>query len=181
MTSASLSAMERLPYPADERQARDSLYQFKINNCIVQQRAVFQFQSFIKTGSTVCWSVLQLSGRPFSIRCLLTLYRARFLSLPHALLSPSLSISPFLSPRMLECVVGLWWKCGSSPIQVYVTVGRDILCLILWHVMMPPIAHGQTWLFQPLTVSTVPNTGRNQSDSGYRGLDEEDWMPGGSE
>ena len=37
-----------------------------------------------------------------------------------------------------------------------------------------PIAHGQTWLFQPLPVSTVPNTGRNQSDSGYRGLDEEE-------
>ena len=41
---------------------------------------------------------------------------------------------------------------------------------------MPPIARGQTWLFQPLPMSTVPNTGRNQSDSGYRGLDEEeDW------
>ena len=39
---------------------------------------------------------------------------------------------------------------------------------------MPPIARGQTWLFQPLPVSTVPNTGRNQSDSGYRGLDEEE-------
>ena len=38
---------------------------------------------------------------------------------------------------------------------------------------MPPIARGQTWLFQPLQVSTVPNTGRNQSDSRYRGLDEE--------
>ena len=48
---------------------------------------------------------------------------------------------------------------------------------------MPPIARGQTWLFQPLPVSTVPNTGRNQSDSGYRGLDEEailktlHWLP----
>ena len=38
---------------------------------------------------------------------------------------------------------------------------------------MPPITCGQTWLFQPLPMSTVPNTGRNQSDSGYRGLDEE--------
>ena len=35
-----------------------------------------------------------------------------------------------------------------------------------------PIARGQTWLFQPLPVSTVPNTGRNQSDSGYRRIDE---------
>ena len=70
--------------------------------------------------------------------------------------------------------ISLWWKCGSSPIQMYVTVGRDRLCLILWHVVMPPIARGQTWLFQPLPVSTVPNTGRNQSDSGYRGLDEEE-------
>ena len=38
---------------------------------------------------------------------------------------------------------------------------------------MPPTARGQTWVFQPLPVSTVPNTGRNQSDSGYRGLDED--------
>ena len=77
-----------------------------------------------------------------------------------------------------ECrkdVVGLWWKGGSYPIRMYVTVGRDRLCIILWHVVMPPIARGQTWLFQPLPVSTVPNTGRNQSDSGYRGLDEENW------
>ena len=37
-----------------------------------------------------------------------------------------------------------------------------------------PIARGQTWLFQPLPVSTVPNTGRNQYDSGHRGLDEEE-------
>ena len=46
----------------------------------------------------------------------------------------------------------------------------------LWHVVMPPIARGQTCLFQPLPVSTVPNTGRNLSNSDYRGLDEEDWM-----
>ena len=39
---------------------------------------------------------------------------------------------------------------------------------------MPPIVHGQTWLFQPLPVSTVPNTGRNLSNSNYRGLDEEE-------
>ena len=35
-----------------------------------------------------------------------------------------------------------------------------------------------TWTylaFQPLPVSTVPNTGRNQSDSGHRGLDEEEY------
>ena len=55
---------------------------------------------------------------------------------------------------------------------MYVTVGRDRLCIILWHVVMPPIARGLTWLFQPLPVSTVPNTGSNQSDSGHRGLDE---------
>ena len=47
---------------------------------------------------------------------------------------------------------------------------------------MPPIARGQTWLFQPLPVSTVPNTGSrpNQSDSGCGGLDEEEysrWHP----
>ena len=41
-------------------------------------------------------------------------------------------------------------------------------------VVMPPIARGQTWLFQPLPVSTVPNTGRNLSNSNYPSLDEED-------
>ena len=40
--------------------------------------------------------------------------------------------------------------------------------------VMPPMARGQTWVFQLLPVSTVPNTGRNQSDSGYRGLDDDD-------
>ena len=39
---------------------------------------------------------------------------------------------------------------------------------------MPPIARGQAWLYQPSPVSTVPNTGRNQSNSNYRGLDEEE-------
>ena len=42
----------------------------------------------------------------------------------------------------------------------------------------PAIARGQTWLLQPVPVPTVPNTGRNQSDSAYRGLDEEDWRLG---
>ena len=42
---------------------------------------------------------------------------------------------------------------------------------------MPPIARGQTWLCQPLPVSTVPNTGRNLSNSNCRGLDEEEeWL-----
>ena len=36
---------------------------------------------------------------------------------------------------------------------------------------MPPIARGQTWLCQPLPVSTVPNTGRSLTV--YRGLDED--------
>ena len=41
---------------------------------------------------------------------------------------------------------------------------------------MPPIARGQTWLCQPLPVSTVPNTGRNLSNN-CRGLDEEEkWL-----
>ena len=39
---------------------------------------------------------------------------------------------------------------------------------------MPPIERGQTWLFQPLPLSTAPNTGSNLSKSKYRGLDEED-------
>ena len=32
---------------------------------------------------------------------------------------------------------------------------------------------GQTWFFQPLPVSTVPNTGENRYNSNYRGLDQE--------
>ena len=47
----------------------------------------------------------------------------------------------------------------------------------MYHLMirlMPPIARGQTWLFQPLHVSTVPNTGRNMSNSDCLGLDEEE-------
>ena len=48
------------------------------------------------------------------------------------------------------------------------------LCLILWHVVMPPIARGHTWLYQPSPVSTVPNTGRNLSNSNYGGHDEEE-------
>ena len=44
----------------------------------------------------------------------------------------------------------------------------------LCHVVMPPIAHGQTWLCQPLPVSTVSNTGRNLSNSNCRGLDAEE-------
>ena len=47
------------------------------------------------------------------------------------------------------------WKLS----QTDVTVGGDRLCLILLHVLMPPIAPGQTWLSQPLSVSTVPNLG----------------------
>ena len=47
-------------------------------------------------------------------------------------------------------------------------------CITLWHVVMPPIARGQTWLCQPLPVSTVPNTGRNISNSNCQGLDEEE-------
>ena len=39
---------------------------------------------------------------------------------------------------------------------------------------MPPIARGQTWPWQPLPVSTVPNTGRNLSNSNCLGLDEEE-------
>ena len=39
---------------------------------------------------------------------------------------------------------------------------------------MPPIARGQTWLCQPLPVSTVPTTGRNLSNSNYRVLDGEE-------
>ena len=71
--------------------------------------------------------------------------------------------------------VGPWWKCVSSLIQMYVTVGRDRVCLILWYVVvMPPITRGQAWLCQPLAVSTVPNTGRNISISNYRGLEEEE-------
>ena len=36
------------------------------------------------------------------------------------------------------------------------------------------IARGQTWLFQPLPVSTVPNTRRSLSNSNYRWFEEND-------
>ena len=55
------------------------------------------------------------------------------------------------------------WKLS----QTDVTVGTDRQCLILWHVMMPPIA--------PWTDLAMPNTGRNLPNSIYRGLDEEDY------
>ena len=60
-----------------------------------------------------------------------------------------------------------YWICESSLIQMHVTVVRDRLCIILWHVVMPPIARGHTWLYQPLPVSTVPNSGRNLSKRGH--------------
>ena len=47
-------------------------------------------------------------------------------------------------------------------------------CIIVWHVVMPQIARGQTWLCQLLPESAVPNTGRKLSNSNYRGLDEEE-------
>ena len=60
---------------------------------------------------------------------------------------------------------------------MYVTVVRDRLFhLMTCDVVMHPssIARGQTWLCQPLPVSTVPNTVRNLSNSSYRGLDDDD-------
>ena len=63
------------------------------------------------------------------------------------------------------------WKLSHTDVCDYGE--RHTICLILWHVLMPPIAPGQTCLCQPLSVSTVPNTGRNLSNSIYRGLDEE--------
>ena len=45
---------------------------------------------------------------------------------------------------------------------------------------MPPIARGQTWRCQTLPVSTVPNTGRNLSNSNYRVLDEEYYVDSSS-
>ena len=47
----------------------------------------------------------------------------------------------------------------------------------MYHLMTcgdAPIARGQAWLFQPLPVSTVPNTVTNQYNSNYRGLDQEE-------
>ena len=54
----------------------------------------------------------------------------------------------------------------------YMWLWGERLCLIIWHVVMPPIARGQTGPCQSLPVSTVPNTGRNLSNGNYRGLDE---------
>ena len=89
---------------------------------------------------------------------------------PAAQMSPGPLAGVWIGWECRMDVVAPWWKCGNSLIQMYVIVGRDRLCLILWHVVMPPIVRGQTWIFQPFPVSTVPNTGRN---SNYRGLDED--------
>ena len=70
-------------------------------------------------------------------------------------------VSRFLSRARKEGCVN--WSCQGME-----------LCLILWHVVMPPIARGQTWLYQPSPVSTVPNTGRNLSNSNYGWHDEEE-------
>ena len=61
------------------------------------------------------------------------------------------------------------FECLSTCVQC-----SHCSCITLWHVVMPPIARGQTWLCQPLPVSTVPNTRRNLSNSNCRGLDEEE-------
>ena len=47
-------------------------------------------------------------------------------------------------------------------------------CLDSTEALNTSIARGQTWPCQPLPVSTVSNTGRNLSNSNYRGLDEEE-------
>ena len=64
------------------------------------------------------------------------------------------------------------WKLNHTDVGAYVAVARYILCT--YHVMSP-IARRVTRLFQPLPVSTVPNTGRNLSNSNYRGLDEQEY------
>ena len=57
-----------------------------------------------------------------------------------------------------ECrkdAVGLWWKCGSSPIQMYVTVGRDRLCPILKILMICGDAPKNTWQSRTRTISNT--------------------------
>ena len=72
-----------------------------------------------------------------------------------------LRVSRFISRARKEgCVI---WFCQGMK-----------LCLILWHVVMPPIARGYSWLYQRSPLSTVPNTGRNLSNSNYGGLDKEE-------
>ena len=56
------------------------------------------------------------------------------------------------------------FECLSTCVQC-----SHSTCVMLWHVVMPPIARGQTW-----QVSTVPITGRNLSNSNYRLLDGEE-------
>ena len=56
-------------------------------------------------------------------------------------------------------------------------IGGTITCLMTCY--DAPIALGHTWLFQPLPVSTVPNTVSNLHNSSYRGLGEQwtvDWL-----
>ena len=78
-----------------------------------------------------------------------------------------------LWPRAPFCVRRCLSRARKEGCVIWSCQGME-LCIILCMWWCPPIAHGQTWLCQPSPVSTVPNTGRNLSNSNYRGLDEEE-------
>ena len=71
--------------------------------------------------------------------------------------------------RHISSYTMVQFECLSTCVQC-----SHSTCVMLLHVVMPPIARGQTWLCQTLPVSTVPITGRNLSNSNYRGLDGEE-------
>ena len=61
--------------------------------------------------------------------------------------------------RLISSYNMVQFECLSTFVQC-----NHCTCIISWHVVMPPIACGKTWLCQPL----------NLSNSNYRGLDEEE-------
>ena len=93
--------------------------------------------SIVITCERVCGNCWQTALQPCLIIALLCVFTGRHIS----------------SYNMVQ------FKCLSTCAQC-----SHCSCITFWHVVMPPIARGQTWLCQPLPVSTVPNTGRNLSN-----------------
>ncbi len=72
---------------------------------------------------------------------------------------PNYCSADVFTGRLISSYNMVQFECLSTFVQC-----NHCTCIISWHVVMPPIACGKTWLCQPL----------NLSNSNYRGLDEEE-------
>ena len=86
---------------------------------------------------------------PIHVVHLMAEVSSQMVTWPVAQMSPGPLGGVWIGWECRKDVVGPWRKCGNSLIQMYVPVGRDRLCLILWHVLMPPITRGQTGYANP--------------------------------